>query len=99
MSCSSRASSRPQHVQVITSDGRVLLGTLKGLDQTTNLVLAGAKEREFSPLGSKDIALGLYIVRGDTIAVVGEIDPQLDAQIEWETTGAEPLVSIARQFQ
>ena len=34
-----------QHVKVITTDGRVFLGNLKGLDQAMNIILAETEER------------------------------------------------------
>jgi U6 snRNA-associated Sm-like protein LSm8 len=35
-------------VQVITNDGRVIVGLLKGFDQTTNVILDECHERVFS---------------------------------------------------
>ncbi|CAM9574435.1 unnamed protein product, partial [Heterosigma akashiwo] len=62
-------------VSVITNDGRNIVGLLKGYDQATNVILGGCHERVFSPdAGVEQVALGLYIVRGDNIAVVGELD-------------------------
>lgn len=40
------------------------------------------------------VPLGLYIVRGDNIAIVGEVDPQLDAGTDWANLRAEPLQHI-----
>jgi small nuclear ribonucleoprotein (snRNP)-like protein len=48
-----------------------LQGTLKGYDQTTNLVLENCHERVYSPAeGVEQIVLGLYIMRGDSMYVV-----------------------------
>lgn len=35
--------------------------------------------------------LGLYVIRGDNIAVIGELDPELDKQIQWDDVKAEPF--------
>ncbi|KAG5267541.1 hypothetical protein AALO_G00222890 [Alosa alosa] len=35
-------------VAIITSDGRMIVGTLKGFDQTINLILDESHERVFS---------------------------------------------------
>ncbi|CAG8745116.1 37794_t:CDS:2 [Gigaspora margarita] len=35
-------------VEVITSDGRVIVGTFKGFDQTKNVILSSCHERVFS---------------------------------------------------
>ena len=61
-------------VQVVTNDGRNIVGVMKGFDQTTNVILDECHERVFSSdAGVEQVVLGLYIVRGDNIAVVGEI--------------------------
>ena len=36
-------------VSIITADGRNFVGTLKGFDQTVNLILDDTHERVFSP--------------------------------------------------
>ena len=64
-------------VQIITNDGRVIVGVLKGFDQTTNVILEECHERVFSTdAGVEQVVLGLYIVRGDNIAIVGEVDEE-----------------------
>ena len=40
------------------------------------------------------VPLGLYIVRGDNIAIVGEVDSQLDNGTDWANLRAEPLKHI-----
>ncbi|XP_037245455.1 LSM8 homolog, U6 small nuclear RNA associated isoform X2 [Falco rusticolus] len=59
-------------VAVITSDGRMIVGTLKGFDQTINLILDESHERVFSSSqGVEQVVLGLYIVRGDNVILIG----------------------------
>ena len=53
------------------SKKRVVVGILKGLDQVVNVVLANTEERVFTPEGVDRQALGLYLIRGDNVAVVG----------------------------
>ncbi|KAL3929980.1 MAG: hypothetical protein SGPRY_001727 [Prymnesium sp.] len=82
-------------VQIVTNDGRNIVGLLKGFDQTTNLVLDECHERVFSSTaGVEQVVLGLYIVRGDNIAVVGEIDEEVDAQLDFNELVAEPLKPV-----
>ena len=51
-------------VSIITADGRNFIGTLKGFDQTINLILDDTHERVFSPTkGVEQVVLGLHIVR------------------------------------
>ena len=40
------------------------------------------------------VILGLYIIRGDNIALVGEVDEQIDGATDWSKTKAEPLKHI-----
>jgi len=74
-------------VLVLTSDSRTLVGTLLSCDQMTNLVLSQTIERiirtpdDAEP--SSEVAHGLYLIRGDNVAVVGLVDEQLDGDINW----------------
>jgi U6 snRNA-associated Sm-like protein LSm1 len=60
-------------VLVILRDGRHLLGTLRSLDQFSNLVLEDTYERHIAGTKYADIYLGLYIVRGDSLVMLGEV--------------------------
>nr|ACI67678.1 U6 snRNA-associated Sm-like protein LSm8 [Salmo salar] len=82
-------------VATVTSDGRMIVGTLKGFDQTINLILDESHERVFSSSqGVEQVVLGLYIVRGDNVAVIGEIDEDTDSSLDLGNIRAEPLNSI-----
>ncbi|XP_067127184.1 U6 snRNA-associated Sm-like protein LSm8 [Centruroides vittatus] len=79
-------------VSIITADGRNIVGTLKGFDQTINLILDESHERVYSSTqGVEQVVLGLYIIRGDNIAVVGEVDDELDSRLDLSNIKAEPL--------
>uniref|UniRef100_H2MSQ5 U6 snRNA-associated Sm-like protein LSm8 n=2 Tax=Oryzias latipes TaxID=8090 RepID=H2MSQ5_ORYLA len=72
-----------------------LQGTLKGFDQTINLILDESHERVFSSSqGVEQVVLGLYIVRGDNVAVIGEIDEETDSTLDLGNIRAEPLNSV-----
>ena len=58
---------------VILRDGRHLVGTLRSLDQFSNLVLEDSFERHIAENQYADIYLGLYIVRGESVVMVAEI--------------------------
>jgi U6 snRNA-associated Sm-like protein LSm8 len=77
-----------ERICIITSDGRTLLGTLLSCDQLTNLVLSSTIERIIRPPDdpepSSEVSHGLYLIRGDNVAVVGVVDEELDEEIEWE---------------
>ena len=71
---------------------KLLQGVLKALDQMVNLVLAEPRERIFTVDGCTEADLhGVFLVRGDTVAVVGEIDTEADAAMDWESVCVEPM--------
>lgn len=79
-------------VSIITSDGRNFVGTLKGFDQTINIILDESHERVFSmQQGIEQVVLGLHIVRGDNIAVIGQIDETLDARLDFHAIRGETM--------
>lgn len=79
-------------VSIITADGRNFVGTLKGFDQTINVILDESHERVFSTTnGIEQVVLGLHIIRGDNIAVIGQIDESIDNRLDFQTIRSEPL--------
>ncbi|CAG7836761.1 unnamed protein product [Allacma fusca] len=82
-------------VSIITADGRNFVGTLKGFDQTINIILDESQERVYNPnQGVEQITLGLHIIRGDNIAVIGELDEEVDARLDFSAIKAEALNPI-----
>ncbi|KAF7136124.1 hypothetical protein RHSIM_Rhsim08G0023300 [Rhododendron simsii] len=86
---------RPETISVITNDGRNIVGVLKGFDQATNIILDESHERVYSTKeGVQQLVLGLYIIRGDNISIVGEIDEELDAGLDLSKLRAHPLKPV-----
>ncbi|KAL2654287.1 hypothetical protein R1flu_022415 [Riccia fluitans] len=84
-----------QTISVITNDGRNIVGVLKGFDQATNLILDESHERVYSTkAGVEQLMLGLYIIRGDNISVVGELDEELDSNLNLSSLHAHPLKPV-----
>ena len=82
-------------VSVITNDGRNIVGRLRGYDRAINIILEDSHERAFSSEeGVEQIVLGLYVVRGDNMAIVGELDAEKDASLNLDELRAEPLGPI-----
>ncbi|BBG96372.1 Pectin lyase-like superfamily protein [Prunus dulcis] len=82
-------------ISVITNDGRNIVGVLKGFDQATNIILDESHERVFSTKeGVQQLVLGLYIIRGDNISIVGELDADLDSTVDWSNMRAYPLKPV-----
>ncbi|KAK8689278.1 hypothetical protein V6N13_088000 [Hibiscus sabdariffa] len=84
-----------QTISVITNDGRNIVGVLKGFDQATNIILDESHERVYSTKeGVQQLVLGLYIIRGDNISVVGELDEELDSALDLSNLRAHPLKPV-----
>ncbi|EEB15970.1 lsm1, putative [Pediculus humanus corporis] len=82
-------------VSIITSDGRNFVGTLRGFDQTINLILDESHERVYSQTqGIEQVVLGLHIIRGDNVAVIGEMDDEIDSRLDMNSIRADPLGSV-----
>ena len=69
-------------VCVITCDGKFIQGILVGYDQLQNLIIKDAQERVYQlPKDETDesadtleiVSLGLYVIRGDNVAVVSDV--------------------------
>ena len=69
-------------VLIILRDGRHLVGKLRSFDQFMNLILEDTHERLLLPGKYSDVPVGLFIVRGDTIVLMGEVDSDPDAEAD-----------------
>ena len=65
---------------VMLRDGSKILGTLRSFDQFANIVLQDAVERIIVGSSYSDIHLGLYIVRGENVVLMGEVDEATETQ-------------------
>ncbi|CAL9121523.1 unnamed protein product [Musa acuminata var. zebrina] len=70
----SLASYLDKKLLVLLRDGRKLLGVLRSFDQFANVVLEGACERVIVGDLYSDIPLGLYVIRGENVVLIGELD-------------------------
>jgi|EP00670_Eutreptiella_braarudii_P000575 U6 snRNA-associated Sm-like protein LSm8 len=85
-------------VSVITNDGRHIVGTLRGFDQCVNVIVDESYERVYSTAqGVEVVSLGLYVIRGDNLAVIGQIDEAADAALQqtFPEIRCEPLKAVA----
>jgi len=82
-------------VSVITNDGNNFVGTLKGIDQKTNLVLEDCEERQFSLTSEVQIhALGLFLIKGDSVALLGAVDIELEQAFDLKAARAARIKPI-----
>lgn len=88
-----------KQVSILTCDGRSIVGQLRGVDQVTNVILDECHERVYSrEAGVEQVVLGLYIIRGDNIAVIGELDADLDAKTDLSTVRADPIKPVVHSL-
>ena len=80
------AYSRARPAQIILRDGRNLVGVMRSFDQFSNVVLEDTYERrvvipddESQPAVYGDVPLGLYVIRGDSVVLLGEVAEELEA--------------------
>ncbi|CAN6926046.1 unnamed protein product [Brassica oleracea var. botrytis] len=72
----SLASYLDRKILVLLRDGRKLMGTLRSFDQFANAVLEGACERVIVGEQYCDIPLGLYVIRGENVVLIGDLDTE-----------------------
>ncbi|KAG2128735.1 hypothetical protein DEU56DRAFT_818815 [Suillus clintonianus] len=84
-----------RRVLLVLQDGRAIVGVLAGYDQKSNVVLSDSKERIYSiDEGVEEVELGLYLVKGDMIVLIGEIDEAMDQAVDLASIRAEPILPI-----
>lgn len=86
---------------MLTADGRTLTGTLLSCDQLTNLVLKDTIERVIRPQDdleeSEEVPHGLYLIRGENVAVCGLLNEELDASIDWAKVRGNVVGGVKHQ--
>ena len=84
-----------KEVCIITGDGSNICGVLKGCDRATNLIISNAHERIYSKNnGVVKKELGLYVIRGDNVSVIGEVDKELENKLDFNTIYGEKIQPI-----
>ncbi|KAL9115236.1 MAG: hypothetical protein Q9227_001030 [Pyrenula ochraceoflavens] len=68
-------------LMLVLRDGRKLIGVLRSWDQFANLVLQDTIERYFVRDLYADLQRGTYLVRGENVLMLGEIDLDKDDHI------------------
>lgn len=82
-------------VSIITQEGRYICGILQGTDHVSNALLFQAKEYRFAiDTEPTIINLGVYLIRSDSIAVVGLVDENKERSIDYSLIRAEALPAI-----
>ncbi|WFD01989.1 hypothetical protein MOBT1_000672 [Malassezia obtusa] len=93
-------------VLVILRDGRKLIGILRAYDQfgtclsyAANLFLHDTIERVF--LGNRygDIPKGLYIIRGENVVLLGEVDLEREDEVPASVASAIPSSAVPKLLE
>ncbi|KZV77728.1 Sm-like ribonucleo protein [Peniophora sp. CONT] len=66
---------------VVLRDGRKLHGVLRSYDQFANLVLEDTVERIYSGNTYAEQRCGLFLIRGENVVLLGEIDLDLEDDV------------------
>uniref|UniRef100_A0A383VD55 U6 snRNA-associated Sm-like protein LSm1 n=1 Tax=Tetradesmus obliquus TaxID=3088 RepID=A0A383VD55_TETOB len=64
-----------QKLLIQLRDGRKIIGVLRSFDQFANMVLEHAVERIIVGSLYSDIPLGIYLLRGENLVLMGQVDP------------------------
>uniref|UniRef100_A0A0N5BRB8 U6 snRNA-associated Sm-like protein LSm1 n=1 Tax=Strongyloides papillosus TaxID=174720 RepID=A0A0N5BRB8_STREA len=63
-------------------DGKTLIGVLSSIDQFVNIVLDDAVERIFVDKYYGDIPRGVYLIRGENVILVAEVDEKMKVDLK-----------------
>ncbi|CAF0720402.1 unnamed protein product [Brachionus calyciflorus] len=85
-----------KQLMVILRDGKTLIGFLRSIDQYANLLLSNTIERIH--VGNKygDIPRGVYIVRGENVVLIGEVDFSKNCKIDMIKVSVDEILELKR---
>lgn len=96
-----------EEVAVITCDSRIIKGKLAGYDQLQNIILQNALERIYPILETQEddedhqgnlivelVPLGLYVIRGDNVAIISDVREGV-----WEAEENASNLDVIKMFQ
>ncbi|KAK3768604.1 hypothetical protein RRG08_015759 [Elysia crispata] len=84
---------------VVLRDGRTLIGYLRTIDQFANLVLHRTIERIHVGKKYGDIPRGIFIVRGENVVLLGEVDLENEDKLPLEQVNIDTILELQREQQ
>ncbi|KAE8619505.1 hypothetical protein XENTR_v10009819 [Xenopus tropicalis] len=84
---------------VLLRDGRTLIGYLRSIDQFANLVLHQTVERIHVGKKYGDIPRGIFVVRGENVVLLGEIDLEKESDTPLLQVSIEEILEDQRVEQ
>lgn len=88
-----------EKLMVLLRDGRTLIGYLRSVDQFANLVLHKTIERIHVGKEYGDIQRGIFIIRGENVVLLGEIDREREKQQPLKEICMEEILDSQRRTQ
>uniref|UniRef100_A0AC11CAI2 LSM1 homolog, mRNA degradation associated n=1 Tax=Ovis aries TaxID=9940 RepID=A0AC11CAI2_SHEEP len=89
----------PEKHLVLLRDGRTLIGFLRSIDQFANLVLHQTVERIHVGKKYGDIPRGIFVVRGENVVLLGEIDLEKESDTPLQQVSIEEILEEQRVEQ
>lgn len=86
-------------LMVLLRDGRTLIGYLRSVDQFANLVLHNTIERIHVGKQYGDIPRGVFIVRGENVVLLGEIDMEKEVNVDLREVSVDDILDAQRKEQ
>ncbi|CDH58516.1 u6 snrna-associated sm-like protein lsm1 [Lichtheimia corymbifera JMRC:FSU:9682] len=84
-------------LMVILRDGRKLIGILRSFDQFANLVLQDTIERIYVGNCYGDIPRGIFLIRGENVVLLGEIDVDKEHRTNLRQVPVEDILIAQRE--
>lgn len=84
---------------VLLRDGRTLTGFLRSIDQFAHLVLHQTVERIHVGKKYGDIPRGIFVVRGENVVLLGEIDLEKESDTPLQQVSTEEILEEQRVEQ
>ncbi|KAG0214628.1 hypothetical protein B0O80DRAFT_447141 [Mortierella sp. GBAus27b] len=81
---------------VVLRDGRKLIGILRSFDQFANLVLQDTIERIYVGDTYGDIPRGIFIIRGENVVLLGEIDEDKEDELPLRRVPVDEVLQVQR---
>merc|ERR1711879_534757 len=88
-----------KRILVVLRDGRTLIGILRSFDHFANVVLENTTERLFVGNAYGDIPLGLFIVRGDNIVLIGDLNTEKEKDQPLREVSVEEILELYAKEQ
>jgi len=86
-------------LMVVLRDGRTLIGYLRSIDQFANLVLHRTIERIHVGMEYGDIPRGVFVIRGDNVVLLGEIDLEKEDSLPLKQVSVDEILESQHNEQ